>query len=306
MTANGFNAYSISIRQLRDKETKLLGSFHEKNDLADTLHDILRVAQNYHHTLALFGRCVTFGSVSRSNDSVSGFAFAGDYGTSNRLIDVTNGKTTYRKKQTDASMVPFFFQWYLPSRHRKGILLSQRIGQSGVRGVLTTIVASELEQRFPGYKLEVQPLMPEAAIKALLKKSTVHEVRFIQNIIPSDIADRFNGTKTAQDGELEVVLRPKRKGYLNSGALLDILSGKKNVGELIEVRSFEPDNIKAEISTEGRRRIINFGQLGRLRATFDISGDVNVGSDGYASLKSLKTAAQSLIEDLAIQMKIAP
>lgn len=304
MTANGLNAYSVSIRPSRSTEPKLLGSFHEKNSLADAVHDILKIAQNYHYTPPPFGKCVTFDSVSRSGDSISGLALAGDYGTSNKLIDINNGNTTYRKKQTDASMVPFFFQWYLPPRHRQGILLSQRIGQSGVRGVMHSIVAGELQQRFPEYRLDVQPLMPEAAIKALLKKSTVHEVRFVQNIIPPDIADRFNGTKTAQEGELELVLRPKRKGYLNPGALLDLLSGKKNVGELIQVQSFEPDNIKAEISTDGRRRIINFGQLGRLRATFDISNDIDVGPDGYASMKSLKTAGQSLVEELAIQMKI--
>lgn len=304
MTANGLNAYSVAIRQSRSTEPKLLGSFHEKNSLADAVHDILKIAQNYHYTPPGFGKCVTFDSVSRSGDSISGLALAGDFGTSNKLIDVNDGKTTYRKKRTDASMVPFFFQWYLPSRHKEGILLSQRIGQSGVRGVMHAIVAGELQHRFQGYKLDVQPLMPEAAIKALLRKSTVHEVRFVQNIIPSDIADRFNGTKTAQEGELELVLRPKRKGYLNSGALLDLLSGKKNVGQLIKVQSFEPDNVKAEISFEGRRRIINFGQLGRLRASFDISSDIDVGPDGYGSLKSLRAAGQSLVEELAVQMKI--
>jgi hypothetical protein len=304
MSANGLDAYSVTVRQLRDKEEKLLGSFHKTSNFAEVIFNILKTAEGYHHHLKLYGKCVTFASVSKSGHSITGLAQAGDYGYSNRLINIDSGKTTYKKKQSDASLIPFFFEWYLPPRQRKGILLSQRIGQSGVRTALTAIVSGEFEKLFPGYKIDIVPLMPEAAIKALLKKAVLHEVRFVQNIIPSDIADRFNGTKTAQDGELEFVIRPKRKGYLNSGALLDYLSGKKTVGDLVEIESFKPDNVKAEISIDNRRRVINFGELGRLRATFDISGDMNVGADGYASLASLKSASAVLVEDLAAQLKI--
>lgn len=304
MVAIGLDAYSIAVKQLRDKEAKLLGSFHQKNSLADAFQTILKNAQNYHHHLKLHGKVVTFDQVGRSGDSVTGLACSGDYGFSNNLIDITDGKTTYKKRKTDASMVPFFFEWYLPARHRKGILLSQRIGQSGVRTALTTIISGEFEQAFPGYRLEIKPLMPQAAIKALLKKATLHEVRFIQAIIPSDIADRFNGTKKAQEGELEFILRPKRKGYLNAGVLLEYLSGSRVISDLIEIESFEPDNVKAEISIDNRRRVIDFGKLGRLRASFDISGDIVVGADGYGTLASLKSASSTLVEDLAAQLKI--
>jgi hypothetical protein len=224
--------------------------------------------------------------------------------TATILFDVESGKTSYKKKQTDASMIPFFFEWYLPPRHRKGILLCQRIGQSGVRTLLEAIVTPEFSGVAEDYLLGINPVMPEAAIKALLKKSTLHAVRFVQSMIPSDIADRFNGTKTAQEGELEFVIRPRRKGHLNPAAILDYLSGKKTVGDLIEIESFVPDNIKVEIGLEGRRRVIDFGKLGRLRASFDISADVKFGPDGYATLTSLKSASSDLVQDLAEQLKI--
>jgi hypothetical protein len=267
MAAIGLDAYSILVRQLRDKEPKLLGSFNQKDGLSDVFQKILKKAQGYHHHLAMQGKVVTFDNISKSETSITGLT-------------------------------------YLPAKHRKGILLSQRIGQSGVRTALTTIISGEFEQAFPGYKLEIRPLMPEAAIKALLKKAVLHEVRFIQDIIPSDIADRFNGTNTAQEGELEFILRPKRKGYLNSGVLLDYLNGKKAIGDLIEIDSFEPDNVKAEISIDNRRRVIDFGKLGRLRASFDISDEINVGADGYGTLASLKSASSTLVDELAGQLKI--
>jgi len=146
--------------------------------------------------------------------------------------------------------------------------------------------------------------MPEAAIRALLKKATLHEVRFVKSVIPSDIADRFNGTGTAQEGELEFIIRPRRRGYLKSDIILDFLNGKRPVGELIEIRSFVPDNVKVEIGLEGKRRVIDFGKLGRLRASFDISADIRFGPDGYATLSSLRSASADLVQDLAEQLKI--
>lgn len=203
-------------------------------------------------------------------------------------------------------MVPFFFEWYLPANHRKGILLCQRIGQSGVRTLLTTIVGGEFSAAFPDYTLVINPLMPEAAVKALLRKATIQEVRFVQSVIPPDIADRFNGKKTAQEGEVEIIVRPRRRGYLNAGSLIDYMTGKKSVNDLIEIESFVPDNVKVEISLDGRRRVIDFGRLGRLRASFDIIDEVSFGSDGYATLNSLKAASTDLISDLAEQLKIQP
>jgi hypothetical protein len=85
---------------------------------------------------------------------------------------------------------------------------------------------------------------------------------------------------------------------------LDVFSGRRAVSDLIEIESFAPDNVKVEIGLEGRRRVIDFGKLGRLRASFDISEDIKVGPDGYATLSSLKSASADLIKELAAQLKI--
>jgi hypothetical protein len=55
VAAIGLDAYSIVVRQLRDKEAKLLGSFNQKDGLADALQKILKKAQSYHHHLAMYG-----------------------------------------------------------------------------------------------------------------------------------------------------------------------------------------------------------------------------------------------------------
>jgi hypothetical protein len=304
MLANGLDAYAITVRQTRDKAPKLLGSFDGEKSLLDVIYGILKKAEPYHHQVTVHRKCVTFENIKKNGDSITGLAYAGEYGFGNNLIDISSGKTTYKKKQTDASMIPFFFEWYLPARHRKGILLSQRIGQSGVRTLLEAIVSPEFDAVADGYLLGINPVMPEAAIKALLKKATLHEVRFVQSMIPSDIADRFNGTNSAQEGEVEFIIRPRRKGYLKPGAIIDFLSGKKTVGDLIEIQSFTPDNVKVEIGLEGRRRVIDFGKLGRLRSSFDISADIKLGPDGYGTLTSLRSASADLVQDLAEQLKI--
>jgi hypothetical protein len=59
-----------------------------------------------------------------------------------------------------------------------------------------------------------------------------------------------------------------------------------SMSSMPKIRSFVPDNVKVEIGLEGKRRVIDFGKLGRLRASFDISADIRFGPDGYATLSS--------------------
>jgi len=108
MAANGLDAYAITVREERHKPTKLLGAFDGRRSLFDVIYAILMQAEPYHHDVAIHHKCVTFENIKKSGDSVTGIAYAGEYGFSNNLIDVGSGRTNYKKKQTDASMVPFF------------------------------------------------------------------------------------------------------------------------------------------------------------------------------------------------------
>lgn len=65
MAANGLDAYSVSVRLLRDKTFKMLGSFHGKASLNDVIYDILKKAEQYHHDLHLYRKCVTFSDVKK-------------------------------------------------------------------------------------------------------------------------------------------------------------------------------------------------------------------------------------------------
>jgi hypothetical protein len=144
--------------------------------------------------------------------------------------------------------------------------------------------------------------MPEKALKALLQKSKLASLRFTQDVISADIVERIDGRKQIQEGEVEIAIRPKRNGNLKTNYLVELLNGKKKVTDLIEFEDFEPDNVKAEVDMNGKKKIINFGKIGNLKASFDVTGEVQIGADGYAKPADLRKAATDLMDTLIGQL----
>jgi len=268
------------------------------------MSSLLAAAKGRHDNLVVHKKCRQIEDATVAGKYVHGRLWAGPYGTNNPLVDSVSGAPAYEQKTTDARMEPFFFLFYLPDEFKKGILLAQRTGLSGVKTLLADLVTKDFKVLYPDYRLDVFPLMPEQAIQALLQKSRLSEIRFIKSEIPSDYAEKFNKNNQAQDGEMEVILRPRRKGYLNPGALMDIFSRKKTANDFLEMEDFEPDNIKAEIESNGRRRIIDFGHPDRFRASFEITDDIALGMDNHPTLDSLLEVAKELSSDIAEKMKI--
>lgn len=304
MTAIGMDAYSLVVRKKRKKKQEDLhfGLFDGQNNLQDELQKLLRADKGKLYDVSLSQKCMVLDQVKSVGTSLGCVLKAGDYGRSHPLVDIKNGKVKYQRLATDAPLEPFYFQLCLPDDRKKGILLCQRIGQSGIRSVVTLILSQLFEAKFKNHHLVVEPLMPAKALEALLKKSKLSSVRFTRQIIPADFADRFNKDKQVQEGEVELVIRPRRNGFLKTGALVDYLNNRKQMGDLIHIKDFEPDNVKAEIEFSGKIRTIDFGNTDKFKASFDISNDVKTGVDGYATIASLEKVANDLVKDLIKQM----
>lgn len=309
MDAVAIDAYSIAIRERRKTKPALLGAFDGKTAATVALKPYLSVHVKRHLDISLLQKCISVEPLDDSKSSLRGLLWVGQYGQAGNLIDAKKGSLSYKKKKFDADMVPYFFNFYLPPKATKGILLSQRFGLGGIRSILEFCVQTPFEEDYPGYKLDIHPLMPSQALAHLINKGRISEVRFVKYNIPSDIADRFNGKKTKEDGEIEFVVRPKKTGFLSSKPLLKIVSAITSHGgsptpmnDILELDNFEYDNLKAQIDFEGRKRMINFGRLGRLKGSFDVSDDVHEGPDGFPTYDSLCAVGNGLAADLASQL----
>jgi hypothetical protein len=257
---------------------------------------------NQFHDEVDYARCWQLDKMQDDGDCIHGILLAGEYGRSHPLVNAKSGKKAYHRTETDAPLEPFTFRMYLPDNKRAGILLSQRFGQAGILATIKSMLRDIMDAASPGYILVIRPLMPEKALKALLQKSKLASLRFTQDVISADIVERIDGRKQIQEGEVEIAIRPKRNGNLKTNYLVELLNGKKKVTDLIEFEDFEPDNVKAEVDMNGKKKIINFGKIGNLKASFDVTGEVQIGADGYAKPADLRKAATDLMDTLIGQL----
>lgn len=292
-------AYSVSLRYRNKRNSQLtFEKFDGTNNLWDVIANILRAYKVY-RDVPVLQKCICIDSLIKYDHRVRGLVRIGDYGFRTQIVNASTQSKSYDMTEKDAMLHPFFFDFHFPENSQKGILLIQRTGVSGIKGLLESIIDADFKKLYQEYIIDIRPLMPAQAAKKLISSGKISKVRFVQHKIPSDIADRFNGDQKPQEGDLEIVLRPQRKGILRNIPLMEILDGKRGIQELIEMENFEPDNIKVEIDIEGKRRIIDFGNLGRLKAAFDITDDVAFGDDGFPTFISMSDASKSLLVDLS-------
>ena len=106
----------------------------------------------------------------RHQTYISGIIESGDYGTQEDIIDIKTGKSKYTKTPTDASLVPFFFMFYIVPNKDEGYLILERIGNIGVLSVLYKVMVDfltdELSQK---YTLIIEPYLIPEILKLNLK-----------------------------------------------------------------------------------------------------------------------------------------
>jgi hypothetical protein len=298
MKAVSLDAYSLQIRNRRDSKPLLLDKFNNKDSIIGVFaSDLGRIKGNFFDSTAN-QKCISIESIVTNQHSIEGICLIGEYGYGARLVDPKSGQTSYNMKKTDAPLEPFYFEFHVASSSRKGMIICARHGQSGCKSMLTTYIREKFSAKFGGYTMDIMPLMPRQAVDALIARGKLSSVRFIQDIIPSDIADRFNNDNKNQEGEVELVIRPKKTGKINLRNLQEVLLMKRQVKDLVQIQNFDPDNVKLEIEIDGRKKTIDFGNLGHVRASFDVTHEIAAGQDGYPTFASMNKASKSLIATL--------
>lgn len=71
---------------------------------------------------------------------------------------------------------------------------------------------------------------------------------------------------------------------------------------MLEIRGFEYDTVKVEIEMDGNRRTIDLSNLMKLRAHYDITREVQIGTNGHPVFSSIDGVAKQLVDDLLNSM----
>ena len=78
----------------------------------------------------------------------------------------------------------------------------------------------------------------------------------------------------------------------------NVLGGSKNVREMVELQNFEYDNVKVELDVAGSRRTLDLSNIMKIKAHYDITEELQVGSNGHPIFDSIDGIARNLMDDL--------
>ena len=194
-------------------------------------------------------------------------------------------------------MVPFYFLVNLPAQRDEGVLILQRRSQYGIRTVFLQDFAQYFKQFDSTLEVEINPLIPQSLIDQYLHDGRLTKVRFIRFAIPADVANAFDAWGHVEEpGYTELVISARRNQRLPLlGRFHDVVNGKRDVNEMIELHDFKYDTVKVELDLAGSRRTVDLSDIMKLRAYYDITLELEVGANGHPVFASIDGIARDLM-----------
>ncbi|MBF0271093.1 MAG: hypothetical protein HQL98_03305 [Magnetococcales bacterium] len=307
--SHSLSAHLIVIQERRHNVRLRFGRFDDINNLIDVVCGYFNeIEQEKYKKFVVLMKTVSVGNIINNGSSLSGILRSGQYGYQSNIVDAESGDLSYVKKKTDADMIPFYWRFFVPNHSYKGILLTQSVGPSGILELIRKIVVERFSSDYPDYKIVINPLAPEDAVKKLLKSGDVARLAFIKHTIPSDHADRLQLGSGERDGVMEVSFKPKDKTIFHKFArLTEYLNGDRSIGSVFEFEGFEYDDIKAEIQINGRKRVVSLSEPRKFKVRIDVDEEEELtkGQDGFPTFNSLNNISERIINDLSVEMGIS-
>ncbi|KAA3615838.1 MAG: hypothetical protein D8M58_22325 [Calditrichaeota bacterium] len=306
MAKIALSTYTIRIRERREPTYERLDRFDRTTDFFNTFTQyLLNRNQNYSHVQNI-QKLISVSNYSVDNRIITGIIKTGEYGYETELFDIQNNEVSYLRSVNEAELLPFFFQVFLPNNADEGILILQRFGQFGIRKAFSNDFNSYFNQLFPDYIVEMNPLLPSQIVDQHLRDGVVTKIRFIKFEVPNDIAEAYdNNGHTEEISSTELVVRAKRNQFLSfvPNRLIEFMNREKDVSNLFELTNFDYDTIKVEVKLDNETRTIDLSDLHKIRAYFDITGDVSINENGHPDYDSILQASNGLLNDLRVALR---
>ncbi len=299
--ANYFlSSYTIRLVDKSSGEMLPIDNFYQGTDLYTIFNQNLNSLMTSLSHDSTAQKLLRVSHYSPSARIMSGIIETGEYGYESELYDIQSSVVAHHRTVNEAEMLPFYFLAHLPSHSDEGIILLQRFQQFGIKTIFTNYFEQYFEANYPDIAIKIYPLVPQDLISQYLRYGRVIKIRFIKFNIPSDLADIVAHGHSEEEGEIEFVIKAKRRGHLEVvDRITEVLQGRREVRYLYELRDFEYDSVKIEVDINGRHRTIDLSHLERLNSYFDISSEVQVGSNGHPVYASIHSIANTLLHDLS-------
>ena len=302
-------AYSLKVWNYEETESEIISDFGDEEDLLEVFSELLsslqaKASHDKHNRQLLTVETLKIDNKART---ICGIIETGEYGSESKLRDADTQQIVYKRKIKEADMLPFYFLFDLPEGSEDGILVLQRTGMFGIRKVLTTVIESWFNPKFPDFGLRFHPLAEPGDLEKY-KEGQVETIRFIGYDVPSDIADALKSHNKQFDGHVELVISARRGSFLPVKERIRRFFNKEvELNKFIALKEtkFKYQDVKLKTKVGRSRRTVSLGGLKLLRSYYDITDDVTMdGATGHPAFESIDGLAKGLASRVRKSMGI--
>ena len=296
--------YLVEVKDER-KQPQDLWDFYAHENLHSVLRDYYKGGLgNYERAPKNPKRMFMVSKLYRGTDtSVSGVYQTGAFGFESQIYSTSQKKIAHNRKSDEADMLPFNFSFYLPrntspGQRKRGLMLLGRFNTLGIRHLTIPHLQVYFRDRFPGFTLGVERVVPRVVMETLLNQGTLRTIRLIKKSIPKDIASIFTESDQDKIGDVELVIHAKRRSpFSDINWLLEAVGNRTSATQIVTLPSFKQDNVKLEILVDGRVRTVDIGNPGKLSSNIEIA-DVSPDVNGHPRAKEWLHEADKLAEGI--------
>lgn len=211
----------------------------------------------------------------------------------------------YNVSQDEHDLCNYFFETYVPEKGHKGTIIFLSLGTKGVVTSIKIALQKFAETHDHGFKIEINPILMK--IKGD-KIPTVKKIKMISR--PKlDVENQNKKQVRRMDKKSELKMTSIITGFDDSNFdWRDFLglSGKRKQNKIKnyfkEFYELEEDNFKTEyeveIETEKRKRTLVIQEEMKMSLSLDVTSSLSKDKKGKYALKSLKTEAEKIIDDV--------
>lgn len=314
-------------------------SIKVRNPLAESMEYYPLDAVGSHDLLTVIKNCLEQESISqfKHNEKVSfkidsvtlessdrvvyGYAKYGRYGISSEVVNTVDNSTTHNKTTDEADTMKHFFYFYLPNEHANGILLTQRIGNSGIYSKLSDEVIKFIRPLIPGSPVNFSLLRSRNVIDELSEITQAKRIRLKGTKVPEDYMNSlteqgFLTDQSEEDYYVDVIIRSKRGGWLNlannlfnpseadtSDALQEALENDSGVSSETEETDDTGNSLQGNIEIEtvmanGKKRMVSVTDPTSIEMYYNITDSVGM-RNGHPIADEIKEYCKSLAIELS-------
>jgi len=239
-------------------------------------------------------------------NAISGSIETGEYGYTADFFDVeAQVVSEFKRKLTDAEMIPFYFLVSLPKDKPSGIIILQKFQSFGIKTVLYNDLQEFFRKLNDDLRVSLNPAFYESVIDDY-RKSEIKSIRIIKYVMPKDIGDVYNAKNLSPtESYLELAIRAKKKKSI-SLYKDDVLAYLRQyitekpipLNRLIEIPQMpDYDTIKIDLEINGNTKVLNLANPFATAPLYNITDDVKT-ENGHPLYTSINPIAQEYLEKI--------